>query len=192
MRSFGGWWTVECQTGAGMVAKRDGSKHTGDGSPVLRPSSFFLNTCHSCTPHADDQSAPLANDHAATAAGSSSSSGGGGGSGGSTSSSGGSSSSPIMILDEIDSGVGSRLGQPVGRILRSMVDPASATATSQILCVSHLPQVGCFYSSREELRLPWYINGLVRLWQKHALTAGSLPCPLAPWLLAAVAAVALL
>ncbi|GAB4813044.1 hypothetical protein N2152v2_000090 [Parachlorella kessleri] len=70
------------------------------------------------------------------------------------SSSGSTSSSPIMILDEIDTGVGSRLGQPVGRILRSMVgggggsggggavEAADGVAiASQILCVSHLPQV---------------------------------------------------
>jgi DNA repair ATPase RecN len=53
---------------------------------------------------------------------------------------------PILILDEIDSGVGSRLGQPIGRILRRMAgapaaaNPAAAAA-AQVLCVSHLPQV---------------------------------------------------
>ena len=39
-----------------------------------------------------------------------------------------------MIMDEIDSGLGSRLGTSVGRMLRSM-------ASSQILCISHLAQV---------------------------------------------------
>lgn len=49
----------------------------------------------------------------------------------------------IMILDELDSGVGGRLGAPVGRMLRRMVLPQAGgrAATSQILCVSHLPQV---------------------------------------------------
>ena len=52
---------------------------------------------------------------------------------------------PIMILDELDSGVGSRLGQPVAAMLRRMAAPASSAAGSpgtatQILCVSHIPQ----------------------------------------------------
>lgn len=61
-----------------------------------------------------------------------------GGSGGAGSSWG--VGSQIMILDEIDSGVGARLGQPIGRILRRMAG-ASGERASQILCVSHLPQV---------------------------------------------------
>jgi DNA repair ATPase RecN len=74
---------------------------------------------------------------------------------------------PILVLDEIDSGVGSRLGQPIGRILRRMAGAPSSAAShdagqrsgdggqaataaaaaqvsaisSQVLCVSHLPQV---------------------------------------------------
>ncbi|KAL4443668.1 hypothetical protein ABPG75_011405 [Micractinium tetrahymenae] len=48
--------------------------------------------------------------------------------------------SQIMILDEIDSGVGARLGQPIGRILRRMAG-TGGERTGQILCVSHLPQV---------------------------------------------------
>ena len=56
---------------------------------------------------------------------------------------------PIMILDELDSGVGSRLGQPVAAMLRRMAAPVSdatgspGTAT-QILCVSHIPQACTF------------------------------------------------
>jgi hypothetical protein len=46
-----------------------------------------------------------------------------------------------MILDELDSGVGSRLGGPVGQLLRRMSARGSASAASQIICVSHLPQV---------------------------------------------------
>lgn len=68
-----------------------------------------------------------------------------GGSGGAGSSWG--VGSQIMILDEIDSGVGARLGQPIGRILRRMAG-ASGERASQILCVSHLPQ-----ASRQGLRL---------------------------------------
>ena len=64
--------------------------------------------------------------------------------------------SPIIVLDEIDSGVGSRLGQPIGRILRRMAGSSTSGPNgdddflpkqaqqgglSQVLCVSHLPQV---------------------------------------------------
>lgn len=48
---------------------------------------------------------------------------------------------PVMILDELDSGVGSRLGGSVGRLLQRMAAPP-APAANQILCVTHLPQVG--------------------------------------------------
>lgn len=47
---------------------------------------------------------------------------------------------PIMVLDELDSGIGSRLGQSVGTLLRRMCAPPAAS-NSQILCVTHLPQV---------------------------------------------------
>ncbi|EIE25588.1 P-loop containing nucleoside triphosphate hydrolase protein [Coccomyxa subellipsoidea C-169] len=47
----------------------------------------------------------------------------------------------VMILDELDSGVGSRLGGPVGQMLRRMSDSSGTSAASQIICVSHLPQV---------------------------------------------------
>ena len=50
---------------------------------------------------------------------------------------------PIMILDELDSGIGARLGAAVGRILRTMsegVDGVDGPA-GQIICVTHLPQV---------------------------------------------------
>ncbi|KAK9798188.1 hypothetical protein WJX73_001384 [Symbiochloris irregularis] len=53
-------------------------------------------------------------------------------------------SSQIMILDELDSGVGGRLGSAVGQLLRNMVvqgPQLSSPTASQILCVSHLPQV---------------------------------------------------
>ncbi|KAK9819715.1 hypothetical protein WJX72_001582 [[Myrmecia] bisecta] len=57
--------------------------------------------------------------------------------------------SPIMVLDELDSGVGSRLGQAVGQMLRRMTAPGAAA--SQILCVSHLPQVAAH--ARHHLRV---------------------------------------
>lgn len=56
---------------------------------------------------------------------------------------------PIMVLDEMDSGVGGRLGSPVAAMLRRMAAPG--TGTHQILCVSHLPQVTA-YTSRPVVR----------------------------------------
>lgn len=96
---------------------------------------------------------------------------------------------PLMILDELDSGVGARLGKSIGRLLRRMggtqlstqhpnthqlslqselsqqhqhgahqqsklqPEPECMTqhqlaSASQILCVSHLPQVSTFSSLR--------------------------------------------
>ncbi len=47
---------------------------------------------------------------------------------------------PVLVLDELDTGVGGRLGQAVGRLLRRM-SAAEGAAAGQLLCVSHLPQV---------------------------------------------------
>lgn len=48
---------------------------------------------------------------------------------------------PVLLLDELDSGIGSRLGSSVGALLARMCSPAGGGATGQILCVTHLPQV---------------------------------------------------
>jgi DNA repair protein RecN (Recombination protein N) len=45
------------------------------------------------------------------------------------------SSIPTMVFDEVDSGVGGRVAEMVGRRLREL------GATRQVLCVTHLPQV---------------------------------------------------
>ena len=90
--------------------------HTTSTTTTSSPSSFFSETT-TTTPNSTTttMSPPKG--------------GGGGGLG---------LSSPILVLDEIDSGVGSRLGQPIGRMLRRM---ATGNKASQVLCVSHLPQV---------------------------------------------------
>eukprot|EP00884_Botryococcus_braunii_P022424 jgi/Botrbrau1/8866/Bobra.50_2s0023.2 len=46
---------------------------------------------------------------------------------------------PVLILDEVDAGMGARLGNKVGRLLQRIATPASGVG--QVLCVSHLPQV---------------------------------------------------
>jgi hypothetical protein len=79
---------------------------------------------------------------------------------------------PLMVLDELDSGIGSRLGNSVGAMLRRMagggVQPSGPGC--QIICVTHLPQVGrgtlcmlnCFalrsHAPVEGL-FAWYLNG---------------------------------
>lgn len=56
---------------------------------------------------------------------------------------------PVLVLDELDAGVGSRLGAPIGRLLQRLVAGREPTA-SQVLVVTHTPQVsavGCFFSN---------------------------------------------
>ncbi|MCI0652819.1 MAG: DNA repair protein RecN, partial [Planctomycetes bacterium] len=45
---------------------------------------------------------------------------------------------PILVFDEIDAGVGGRLGAELGRKMREI------GATHQVLCVTHLPQIASF------------------------------------------------
>ncbi len=53
----------------------------------------------------------------------------------------GKSGPPVMILDELDSGVGARLGVPIAKLLSNMASARHAGLMSQIICISHLPQV---------------------------------------------------
>ena len=46
----------------------------------------------------------------------------------------------VMILDEVDSGIGSRLGTNMGKLLRRIASPP-ASVIHQIICVTHLAQV---------------------------------------------------
>lgn len=59
----------------------------------------------------------------------------GGGGGG-----GGWAGCPVLVLDELDTGVGGRLGQRVGALMERMCRGPGAPC-GQLLCVSHLPQV---------------------------------------------------
>ncbi len=43
-----------------------------------------------------------------------------------------------LIFDEIDSGIGGRAAEAVGKKLKALA------ATSQVLCITHLPQIACF------------------------------------------------
>eukprot|EP00887_Chlorella_sp_A99_P005825 scaffold1.g5825.t1 len=59
----------------------------------------------------------------------------GGGGAAAAAAAGGASGSPLLVLDEIDSGVGNRLGQPVGRLLRQMAASSVAAHAANHLCV---------------------------------------------------------
>ncbi len=43
-----------------------------------------------------------------------------------------------LVFDEIDTGIGGRAAEAVGRKLKSLAE------TSQVLCITHLPQIACF------------------------------------------------
>jgi DNA repair protein RecN (Recombination protein N) len=43
-----------------------------------------------------------------------------------------------LVFDEIDTGIGGRAAEAVGKKLRSL------SASQQVLCITHLPQIACF------------------------------------------------
>lgn len=53
---------------------------------------------------------------------------------------------PVLVFDEVDSGVGGRLGEVLGRKLWSLA------RDRQVLCVSHLPQVAAYADTHVRVR----------------------------------------
>ena len=53
---------------------------------------------------------------------------------------------PVLVFDEVDSGVGGRLGEIVGRALWSLA------REHQVLCVSHLAQVAAYADAHVKVR----------------------------------------
>ena len=51
---------------------------------------------------------------------------------------------PTLIFDEIDVGIGGRVGAVVGRKLWELVRADGATEGHQVLCVTHLPQLAAY------------------------------------------------
>ena len=45
---------------------------------------------------------------------------------------------PILVFDEIDAGIGGRLGSVLGQKLWGL------SKSHQVLCVTHLPQIACY------------------------------------------------
>lgn len=53
---------------------------------------------------------------------------------------------PVLVFDEVDAGVGGRLGEVVGRALWSLA------RRHQVLCVSHLAQVAAYADTHVKVR----------------------------------------
>jgi DNA repair protein RecN (Recombination protein N) len=53
---------------------------------------------------------------------------------------------PVMIFDEIDAGVGGRTGHVIGEKLKALA------SRSQVLCVTHLPQIAAFADHHFSIR----------------------------------------
>ena len=53
---------------------------------------------------------------------------------------------PILIFDEVDQGIGGRIGAVVGEKLWSL------TGAHQVLCVTHLPQLASFADTHFQVR----------------------------------------
>ena len=58
---------------------------------------------------------------------------------------------PLMVFDEIESGVGPRLGSVLGRRLRDLADHR------QVLCITHLPQIAAF--AEHHLKIDKIVDG---------------------------------
>ena len=52
----------------------------------------------------------------------------------------------VLVLDELDTGVGVRLGKTVGKLLRNICTNAKEVK-NQVICISHLPQVAAYAST---------------------------------------------
>lgn len=51
---------------------------------------------------------------------------------------------PTLIFDEIDAGIGGRVGSVVGRKLWGLTVGGDGARRHQVLCVTHLPQLACY------------------------------------------------
>ena len=45
---------------------------------------------------------------------------------------------PLLVFDEIDTGISGRIAQKVGKVLREL------SSTHQIIAITHLPQIAAF------------------------------------------------
>jgi len=62
---------------------------------------------------------------------------------------------PTLIFDEVDTGVGGRLGAVLGRLLNQLAQDR------QVLCITHLPQLACHAQHQ------WIVRKLVRRERSH-------------------------
>ncbi|MGB8646610.1 MAG: DNA repair protein RecN [Anaerolineae bacterium] len=59
---------------------------------------------------------------------------------------------PTLIFDEIDQGIGGRIGGIVGHKLWRLTMPANGGHAHQVICVTHLPQIAAFGDSHFHIR----------------------------------------
>ncbi len=69
---------------------------------------------------------------------------------------------PTLIFDEIDQGIGGRVGAVVGQMLRELA------RHHQVLCVTHLPQLAAF--GQQHLRVEKVVEGQRTRTRVRALT----------------------
>ena len=51
---------------------------------------------------------------------------------------------PTLIFDEIDQGIGGRVGGTVGRKLWGLTGVIAEASPHQVLCITHLPQLAAY------------------------------------------------
>jgi DNA repair protein RecN (Recombination protein N) len=59
---------------------------------------------------------------------------------------------PTLIFDEIDAGIGGRVGSVVGRKLWGLTVGGDTARRHQVLCVTHLPQLACYADLHLQVR----------------------------------------
>jgi DNA repair protein RecN (Recombination protein N) len=59
---------------------------------------------------------------------------------------------PTLIFDEIDQGIGGRVGSVVGKKLWGLTVTSNGANTHQVLCITHLPQIASYGDAHFHLR----------------------------------------
>lgn len=69
---------------------------------------------------------------------------------------------PTLIFDEVDVGIGGKVAEIVGRLLKSL------SCSTQVICITHLPQIATL--SHQHIRVSKEIKGNTTVTQVEALT----------------------
>ena len=75
---------------------------------------------------------------------------------------------PLLVFDEIDSGISGRIAQKVGKVLREL------SSNHQIIAITHLPQIAAFgdkhYSIKKSLESDRVVSSIKRLQNDERIT----------------------